>query len=323
MTAYLFPGVLGLLTGLLLRWNGFSRPAQTRLALGLKRSCALRSALTALGWGMAGTALLCWLAVIDVDQIEVLPLSAGVLVGGLLFGAAAGLCGFTPTTAFAGLSAAPLEALCVLAGCFAGTWLLPELDSLLTPLRTAAPYSAATLFRVTLDEPWLLGGGFLGQGCVGLLLAAVALCIPSPRPVLLTNIAAPAESPAAAEDTNPSSEEAQPSDPPEETEPADSPASPEPPDPEAAAASPDDADPADPPSDTDSPEESSSEAAANPATPDDSAKDDAPLAVEAPFVALLEGEEPLIVDTALDETAPDNVALPPAPDDADPVEKAK
>lgn len=323
MTAYLFPGVLGLLTGLLLRWNGFSRPAQPRLALGLKRSCALRSALTALGWGMAGTALLCWLAVIDVDQIEVLPLSAGALVGGLLFGIAAGLCGFTPTTAFAGLASAPLEALCVLAGCFAGAWLLPELDGLLSPLRTAVPYSAATLFQVTLDEPCLLDGGFLGQGCAGLLLAAVALCIPSPRPILLTDIAAPAEPPAAAEDDSSSAEAPQPSESPEEAEPSDSPASPEPPDPEATAAPPDEASPAGPPSDTDSPEESSSEAEANPATPDDFAEDDAPLAVEAPFVALLEGEEPLIVDTALDDAAPESAALPPAPDDADPAEKAK
>ncbi|MBQ3156898.1 MAG: YeeE/YedE family protein [Clostridia bacterium] len=318
MTAYLFPGVLGLLTGLLLRWNGFSRPAQTRLALGLKRSCALRSALTALGWGMAGTALLCWLAVIDVDQIEVLPLSAGALVGGLLFGAAAGLCGFTPTTAFAGLSTAPLEALCVLAGCFAGTWLLPELDSLLSPLRTAAPYSAATLFQVTLDEPWLLDGGFLGQGCAGLLLAAIAICIPAPRPILLTDIPAPEEIPAA--EISASAGESQLTDPEVESEPADSPASSELPDPEVTA-SPVDADPADPAAEA--APESSSEVAAPPAIPGDSLKEEAPLAAQPPFVALLEGEEPLIVDTALDEDDPDSAALPPEPDDADPPEKAK
>lgn len=187
MSAWLIPGLLGLLTGLLLHWAELDRPARMRRALGLRRSCALRSGLTALGWGMALTAFLCWLAVIDVDTIAVLPLSLGALLGGALSGAAAGLCGFLPGTAFAGLSAAPAEALSVLAGCAAMTWLLPLLENVLLPLRLAAPHVDATVFRVTLDKPFLLGGGFLGQGCAGLLLAVIALCIPSPRPVLLTD----------------------------------------------------------------------------------------------------------------------------------------
>lgn len=89
-------------------------------------------------------------------------------------------------TAFAGLGAGnALEALSVLAGCFLGTLLLPTLDALFIPLRTASPYAAATLFEVTLDEPWLLDGSFLGQACAGLLLAVIAICIPSPRPVII------------------------------------------------------------------------------------------------------------------------------------------
>ena len=36
-------------------------------------------------------------------------------------------------------------------------------------------------FEVTLDEPFLLGGGFLSQGCAGALLMAIAACIPSNR----------------------------------------------------------------------------------------------------------------------------------------------
>lgn len=261
MTVYLIPGVLGLLTGLLLRWTGFFRADNLRLAWGLRRSGAgnfapLRSGLTAIGYAMAMTALLCWLAVIDVDDIDVLPLSLGALLGGGIFGIAAGLCGATPMTAFAGLGAGnAAESLCVLAGCFAGTLLLRPLAEVFAPLQTAAPYAAATLFEVTLDEPWLLSGGFLGQGCAGLLLAVIALCIPSPKPVLLTDAEVEANAAALAEQEETTAPE-------EETAPE------EVPDPESDA-----------PAEVADPEETHAET----------------------FVALLEGEEPLVVDTEAEE----------------------
>ncbi len=186
MNAAFLPGVTGLLLGLLIHWAGFSRSEGLRRALGLRRSDALRSGLTALGFAAAFTALLMWLAVIDVDTVEVLPLSGGALIGGALLGVGAGLCGFTPMTAFAGLGAGnAAEALCVLAGGFLGA-MLPLPEGWLKPLHTLPPYVPATLFRVTLDEPFLLGGGFLGLGCLGLLLWAAAVCVPSPRPVILT-----------------------------------------------------------------------------------------------------------------------------------------
>lgn len=182
MRAYLIPGVTGVLLGLVLHWAGFSRPGEMRNALALRRSIGLRSGLYALGGSMALTALLCWLAVIDVDTIAVLPLSAGVLLGGAVLGVAAGLSGFTPTTAFAGVGGGPvLEALCVLSGGAVMSLTLPWLHESLSALQGLPPLSAATLFQVTLDEPYLLGGGFLGQGCAGLLLMAIAVCVPSPR----------------------------------------------------------------------------------------------------------------------------------------------
>lgn len=260
MTAYLIPGVMGLLTGLLLHWARFSRQEGLRSALGLRRSLALRSGLSALGWGLMLTALLMWLAVIDVDEVAVLPLSLGALLGGALLGVCAALCGWTPSTAFAGLGAGnALEALCVLAGCFAGTWLLSPLDAAFAPLRTAPPYAAATLFRVTLDEPYLLAGDFLGLGCVGALLAAIGLCVPSPKPVLLTDEEVAARA--------------------------------------AAAESADEAE-------TASPEE-----------PDREASPDPEAAPEETVVALLEGEEPLVIDTAMDEEAPEEDS--PPEDDAE------
>ena len=182
MNAYLLPGLTGLLLGLALRWAGFAQADGLPDALALRPRHALRSGLYALGMFAAMTALLCWLAVIDVDGIEVLPLSAGALAGGALFGAAAGLCGYTPVTAFAGLGGGnALEALSSMAGCLLTTQALPWLEEPLAALHSAPPYAAATLFQTTLDEPFLLGGGFLAQGLAGLLLTTIAACIPSNR----------------------------------------------------------------------------------------------------------------------------------------------
>lgn len=265
MNAYLIPGLLGLLTGLLLHWGLLCRTDGLRDALGLRRSLTLRTGLSALGWGVLLTALLMWLAVIDVDTVDVLPLSLGTLLGGALFGVCAGLCSFTPTTAFAALgSGNALEALSAIAGCFVGTMLSPALDGLLTPLH--APWLDATLFKVTLDEPWLLSSGFLGLGCLGALLAVWGICVPSPRVVVVPDEVI-AERAAEAEEPQP-----------EELPPSDQPPAEEAPDPDSA------------PAET--------------------------------VVAVLEGEEPLIVDTALDE-ADQSAEADPADDSDDPEDSDK
>lgn len=267
MNAYLIPGLLGLLMGLLLHWGGFSRSAGLRAALGLRRSLTLRTALTSLGWGVMLTALLMWLAVIDVDQVEVLPLSAGALLGGAVFGVCAGLCGFTPVTAFAGLGAgnAP-EALCVIVGCCAGAAISPALDGLLAPLHD--PWAEATLFAVTLDEPHLLSGGFLGLSSLGALLAVWGMCIPSPRIKIIEPIEPPPQWQDG--DTEGDVSEALPT----------------------------------PAADADS-------------SPADESPDHAPDPAAETVVAALEGEEPLIVDTALDEAQAQDA---PSPEDDAPPE---
>ena len=236
MNTYLIPGLLGLLTGLLLHWGMLSRASGLQSALALRRSLPLRTCLTALGWGLMLTALLIWLAVIDTDDVPVLPLSLGTLLGGVLFGLCAGWSGFTPTTAFAGVGGgnAP-EALCLIAGCFAGTALSGMADSLFSPLQK--PWLEAVLFQFSAAQPRLLSGGLTGLASLGGLLAAWAVCIPSPKPVLLPDEVIAHR--AAETDVAPAKEAA--------------------PDPQTAA------------SET--------------------------------VVALLEGEEPLVVDTALDEPA--------------------
>ena len=132
-------------------------------------------------------------------------------------------------------------------------------------------YAAASLFRMTPDEPWLLEGSFLGQGCAGLILAAAALVIPSPGVRLLTDAEVAAR---AAVTPMPALPDSEPDADPD-------------PDPAPEAAS-----------------EPSEEAPAPEAAPAET------------FVALLEGEEPLVVDTAMDEEgAPD-----PEEGDGDPPE---
>ncbi len=290
MSWYIIPGMLGLLLGLTLRWTRLCQPAGLQRALAFRVSHELRSLLFAIGAGMALTALLCWLAVIDVDGIAVLPLSAGALAGGALFGAAAALCGYTPLTAFTSVGCGPrLEALCVLAGCLAGTLLLPLLKTPLDMLQALPPQSATTLFAVTLDEPYLLGGGFLGQGCAGLLLMTIAVCIPSNR-----------QSPLQEEPSVPEKSADAPSE--EAPSPVDDPA--------------DDMSllPAPPPllllpAPSEAAEESTQpEGEEDPAPPD--------AAPEETFIALLPGEEPLVVDTALDEEPP--AGIPSETDPPDP-----
>ena len=217
MRAYLIPGMLGLLAGLLLHWAGFDRPGNLRTALGLRRGDSsrfspLRSGSSALGYAIAGAAVMIWLAVIDTDDLLSLPADWFTALGGLIFGVSAALCGFTPSTAFAGLAAAPQEALCALAGLTLCTLFLPE--------GTAQAATTPDLLALV---------------CAGLLLAVIALCIPNPK--------------GQAEETHPA---ATPEHSPEPTAP---------PDPESAP--------------------------------------------EVTFVALLEGEEPLVVDTAVESAEPD------------------
>lgn len=276
MNAYLLPGILGLLLGLVLHWTGLSRPQGLRSAIGLRRSHALRSALQTLGLLLALAALLMWLAVIDVDEIAVLPVTSGVLLGSALFGMAASWCGFTPLTAFTGLGGGPFaEAICTVAGGFLGALLLPVLQGIPALSR---PLLSATLFRTTLDEPFLLGGGFLGQACAGALLMAIALCIPSNR-----------RGPEAEMEAEESPEE-----------PADEPA---------------DAIREEATAEDTAPEEPVDPETAELVEPDEIilAEEAGLLPGQAPqdaFIALLPGEEPLVVDTRLDapeEDAPDDV----------------
>ena len=192
MQVDLIPGMLGLLAGLVLHWAGLDHPGGLRTALALRRghsrnSSPLRSSLAALGYAIAGAAGLIWLAVIDTDDLLAIPADWYTALGGLLFGVSAGVCGFTPSTAFAGLAAAPLEALCALAGLTLGTFFLPEGTAQAAPIPD-----------------------LLALGCAGILLAVIALCIPNPK-------AAPLPEPGDAPDPMPVDNAPDPESAPEET----------------------------------------------------------------------------------------------------------
>lgn len=175
-------GAAGLLLGVAIQLCGLSDTANVRGFLACSRRGMLRTLLLAAGLTSLAAALLGWLAVIDVDLLSAVPLSGGVILGGVIFGAAAAWAGMTPATALAGIGGGRFaESLCAVLGCMAGGACLPFIESLADPIRSLIPNIGGTWFRVTLDQPYVFAGGFLGLGCIGLLLTVLSLCFRSAR----------------------------------------------------------------------------------------------------------------------------------------------
>lgn len=173
-------GAMGLWVGMALQVSGFSGAAQLSGERAGRWGAAQRALLYTLGLGMMLSALLCWLAVIDVDWIEVAPLHAGTILGGIMFGMAAGLTGMTPATALTGLGGGRFwESLCGVLGCAAGAALGSRLP--LEGVQALAPRAEGTLFHLTLRDGFALPGGFSALACLGLLVCTVALMIPMVR----------------------------------------------------------------------------------------------------------------------------------------------
>ena len=192
MRELLLGGGTGLVLGIAVQRMGLTRRECLRQTAALRDRQALRVLLMSLGLSTLLVSLLMWLAVIDVDELRVVPLHGGTVLGGLLFGAVIGWTGQTPGSAAASLGGDRFfEGACGVAGCLAGAALLPAVRSVFPAIRSLLPESGLTWFRVTLDKPYLFAGGFLGQGCAGLLLLALSLCIRRERPA-----SAPAEKPA-------------------------------------------------------------------------------------------------------------------------------
>lgn len=203
MRELLLGGGTGLVLGIAVQRMGLTRRECLRQTAALRNRQALRVLLMSLGLSTLLVSLLMWLAVIDVDELRVVPLHGGTVLGGLLFGAVIGWTGHTPGSAAASLGGDRFfEGACGVAGCLAGAALLPAVRSVFPAIRSLLPESGLTWFRVTLDKPYLFAGGFLGQGCAGFLLLALSLCIRRERPA-----SAPAEKPAAPPPTSENPEE--------------------------------------------------------------------------------------------------------------------
>lgn len=202
-------GMLGLLLGIAVQRCGLTERGDVSAAIGMRRHNLTRRVLMSVGWATVLTAFLSWLAVIDVDRLTVIPLHGGTILGGVIFGVAAGLTGLLPGTipAIAG-GGRFLEGLAGIAGGLIGAAALPYILPVVKGVQGLIPPSANTLFQVTLDEPYLFAGSFLGQGCVGLVMMAVALLIP-PEPLPETEASeteAPETEPAAAAEEAPSTD---------------------------------------------------------------------------------------------------------------------
>ena len=181
MNTLIFGGLTGLLLGVTMQAAGLTDARRFRDMIALRHFWQLKVALSFLGFGALLTAFLGWLAVLDVDLLTVHPLDGATLLGGVLVGAAIWLCGLLPGTALGGVGGGRLwESLCVVAGCLVGSLALPYVSSWVAPWHNMA-WSQATVFRVTLDAPYLLPGGFLGLGVLGLALLALAGYVPTPH----------------------------------------------------------------------------------------------------------------------------------------------
>ena len=183
MNTLIFGGVTGLLLGITAQAAGLTDPQRVRDTVALRRFGLLKTLLAFLGFGALMTALLGWLAVLDVDLLTVHPLDGATLLGGVLLGVGVWLCGLLPGTALGGIGGGRLwESLCAVAGCLVGAAALPWVTAWAQPLRSAV-WSQATLFRVTQDAPYLLPGSFLGLGIFGLVLLGLAAYVPAEHAV--------------------------------------------------------------------------------------------------------------------------------------------
>ena len=181
MSTIVFGGIVGLALGLTMQAAGLTDARLVRETVALRRFGMLKTLLSFLGFGALMTAVLGWLAVLDVDLWTVYPLSALTVLGGVMAGVAIWLCGLLPGTALGSIGGGRFwEGLCVAAGCFVGALALPWVTGWTQPLGTMT-WARATLFRVTLDSPYLLPGGFLGLGIFGFVLLALAAYVPMPR----------------------------------------------------------------------------------------------------------------------------------------------
>lgn len=181
MSTIVFGGLTGLLLGLAMQAAGLTDARGFRDMVAFRHLSMLRMALAFLGFGALMVAVLGWLAVLDVELLAVRPLDWATLLGGVLLGAGVWLCGLLPGTALGGVGGGRLwESLCAVAGCLVGAVALPWVTNWVQPLHDMA-WARATLFRVTLDEPYLLPGGFLGLGIFGFVLLALAAYVPAAR----------------------------------------------------------------------------------------------------------------------------------------------
>lgn len=90
---------LGLALGWIFQRAGLARPHTLKEALGMRQRSLWRMLLIALGTATVCVAFLGWLAVLDVDHLEILPLNGTLVVGSLILGAAMGFTGLYPWAA--------------------------------------------------------------------------------------------------------------------------------------------------------------------------------------------------------------------------------
>lgn len=173
---YLLPG---LLLGMAMHCAGLSSPLSVRKTLAGRRMASLRCVLAAMGFGMLLTALLSWLAVIDIEDTCVMAVNGRLIAGALIAGVALGLTGCSPGVCIAQVGGGRfIEGLCGVLGVITGAAVFRMLGDAPELLNNWLPGRAKTLFRTTLDKPWLFPGSFAGVACIGAAFLLISLLLP-------------------------------------------------------------------------------------------------------------------------------------------------
>jgi len=158
--------VLGAAFGAVLQLSGASSHTKIVNALRLKDMTIIKLILMAIGVGMLGVHLLDLLGLANMKVKDLYVL--GIVLAGAVFGVGFAVSGYCPGTGCVGMVSGRLDAMVVVAGMLAGSFVFAEAYPLLATFYQATPLGPVTLPELVGIPGWagtlavvaLAGGGF-------------------------------------------------------------------------------------------------------------------------------------------------------------------
>ncbi|MBN2589186.1 MAG: YeeE/YedE family protein [Sedimentisphaerales bacterium] len=140
--------IIGIILGASLVLADFSEPDKIIKALRLKDIHIIRTIIVILIVAIIGTWLVKLFSTVEIDNKPATILT--LVIGGLLFGAGAGLTGYTPGTSFAGAASGKIDAIFAITGMFFGGYVYVFLyPPAIKPLEIIYNYGKVTLPEIT------------------------------------------------------------------------------------------------------------------------------------------------------------------------------